>query len=78
MITWVKKYKKTCIYLNYVEHLRVFASTFTGCVSISVFASLDSVPVSITSFAVGIKICVITAGIKKYKSIIKEKKKKPD
>ena len=78
MIKWVKKYKKKCIYLNYAEHLRVFASAVTGCVSISVFASLDSVPVGITSFAVGTKICVITARIKKFKSIIKEKKKKPD
>ena len=33
------------------------------------------VPVGILSSAVGIKLCVITAGIKKYKSIIKKKKK---
>ena len=33
------------------------------------------VPVGIVSSAVGIKLCVITAGIKKYKSIIKNKKK---
>ena len=37
---------------------------------------LVCVPVSITSSAVGIKVCAITAGIKKYKSIIKKKKKK--
>ena len=30
------------------------------------------------SYAVGMKICAITAGIKKYKSIIKKKKKKYD
>ena len=30
------------------------------------------------SSAIGIKICAITAGIKKYKSNIKEKKKKQD
>ena len=47
-------------------------------VSISAFASLVCVPVSITSSAVGLKICLITAGIKKYKSIIKKKKKKDD
>ena len=35
-------------------------------------------PVGITSFAVGLNICVITAEIKKYKSIIKKKKKKHD
>ena len=32
----------------------------------------------ITSSAIGLKICAITAGIKKYKSIIKKKKKKHD
>ena len=29
-------------------------------------------------FWIGLKICVITAGIKKYKSIIKKKRKKDD
>ena len=71
-----EKYKKTCKYLNYVEHLLILVSTITGCVSISAFASLVCVRVGITSSAVGIKICAITAGIKKYKSIIKKKKKK--
>ena len=46
--------------------------------SISAFASLVCVPVRITSAAVGIKICAINAGIKKYKSIIKKNKKKHD
>ena len=31
-----KKCKKTCKYLNYVEHLLILASTVTGFVSISV------------------------------------------
>ena len=56
----------------------ILVSTITGCVSISVFALLVSVPVGITSFAVGIKICTITAGIRKFKSIIKKNKKKHD
>ena len=43
---------------------------------ISAFASLVGIPVGITSSAVELKICVITAGIKKYKSIIKKKEKK--
>ena len=33
------------------------------------------IPVGITSSAVGLKICMITAGTKKYKPIIKEKRK---
>ena len=34
--------------------------------------------VSIESFAVGLKICAITAIVKKYKSIIKKTRKKHD
>ena len=70
--------KKTCKYLNYVEHLLILASTVTGCVTITSFASLVCVPAGITSFAVGTKICGITAGNKKYRSILKKKKKKHD
>ena len=46
--------------------------------SISAFALLFGIPIGITSSAVGLKICAITAEIKKYKSIIKKKKKKHD
>ena len=73
-----EKYKKTCNYLIYGEHLFILASTITSCVSISAFASLVCVPFGITSSALGIKLYAITAGIKKYKSIIKKKKKKRD
>ena len=58
-----------------LKHLLVLVLTVTGCVSISAFASLVCIPVGITSSAVGIKICVVTVGIKKSRSIIKEKKK---
>ena len=33
------------------------------------------IPIGITSSAVGLKMCVVTAGIRKYKSIIKKKRK---
>ena len=71
-----KKHKKICITLNYIEQFLILSSTITGCVSISDFASLIGIPLGITSSAIGLKICVITAGIKKYKSIMKKKKKK--
>ena len=45
---------------------------------ISAFASLVGIPLGITSSAIGLKLCAITAGIKKYKSIVKKKKKKHD
>ena len=70
-----EKYKKTCKYLNYIENLFILASAVTGSVSISPFSSLVYIPVGITSSAVRINIRAITAGIKKYKSIIKRKKK---
>ena len=73
-----EKCKKTCKYLNYIEELLILVSTVTGCVSISTFASLVWVPVRITSSAVEIKICEITARIKKYKLLIRKKKKKHD
>ena len=64
-----KKYKKTWKYLQYVEHLLVPTSAF---------ASLVCVPVGISSSAVGLTIFPITAGIIRYTSIIKKKKKKHD
>ena len=56
----------------------ILVLTVAGSVSISAFASLVTIPAGITSSAVGIKNCGITAGIKKYKSIIKKKKKTHD
>ena len=73
-----KKHKKVCGVLNFIEHFLILVSTVTGCVPISAVVSLVGIPVGITSSAVGLKICLKTAGIKKYKSIIKKKKKKHD
>ena len=73
-----KKLKNVCRVLNYIDHLLIVISTITGYVSISAFASLIGIPIGITSSAIGFKICVITAGIKKYNSLKKKKKKKHD
>lgn len=43
-------------------------------VSISAFASVIGIPVGITGSAVRLKVCVITAWIKKHESINKKKK----
>ena len=40
---------------------------WTGCVSISASASLAGIPVATASSATEIKICAVTAVIKKYK-----------
>ena len=71
-----EKYKKACKFLNHVEHCLILDSAVTGCVSISVFALLVCVSIGIASSAVGLKISATTAGIKKYNSIIKKKKRK--
>ena len=73
-----EKYKMVCTNFKYFEHSLLFLSAVTGCLSISAFASLAGIPVGITSSAVGIKICAITVGIKKYISLIQKKKKKQD
>ena len=65
-----------CRTLTYLQHFLVFVFAVIGCVWISAFASLVGAPIGIASLAVGLKICAITAGIKKCKSIIKKKKKK--
>ena len=70
-----KKHKKVCTALNYIEYFLILASTLNGCVSISILSSLVGVPVGITSSAIGLKICAITAGIKKFKSISKKRKR---
>ena len=64
--------------MNYIDLLPDVISTITGCVSISAFASLVAIPIGVTSSATGLKICVITAKIKKCKPINKKKKKKHD
>ena len=63
-----------CKALNHYDSFLVFVSAFSGCVSISAFASLIFVPVGIASSAVGLENFAVTAGIKK--SIVKKKRKK--
>ena len=73
-----KRHKKVCKILNYTGHLLILASKVTGCVSISALASLVGIPVGIASSEMTAKSSVITAGIRKYKSVIKKKNKKHD
>ena len=64
------------IILNYIEHSLFVISTITGCVSISLFVSLVGISIGITSCAIGLKLSVITAELKNYKSIIMKRKNK--
>ena len=49
--------------LDYIEYLFILVFKVTGCASVSAFASLVGTPINFVSFAVGLKICVITARI---------------
>ena len=69
-----KSHKQVCPTLNYIEHFLILASTITGCVSFSIFASLAAILIGITSSAIGLKLFATNAGIKKYKSIIQKKR----
>ena len=68
-----EKYKKTCKHscwtLAYIS-----INSYWLCFNFA-FAELVAISVGITSSAAGMKICAITAEIKKYKTIIKKKKK---
>ena len=69
-----KKHKKICTTLNYIQHFLILASTVTGFISISAFASLLGILIGITTSEIGLKFCAVTARIKKCMSIINNKK----
>ena len=58
-----RKQKKICKTLNYIEHFLILASTITGCISISSFASLLAISIGIMNTALGLKFCTIAAEI---------------
>ena len=62
--------------MSCLENLLIFVSVVSGCVLISWFASFVGVPVGIMSSAAVLNIYAITPGIKKYKSVIREKREK--
>ena len=71
-----ENHKKVNRTLNCFEYFLIFISAVSRCLSIHAFAFLVGIPTGITGSAVGLKICAIIAGIKKYNSIIKENRKK--
>ena len=70
-----EKHKNVC---RGLITLKNFFSSVSGCISISAFASLVTVPEGITISTVGLTIRSITAGTKNYKSIMKKERKKHD
>ena len=59
-----KKYNKVSMVLNYIQQLLTLFSTITGCVSGCIFSSLVGIPIGVSSFSEGLKICAITTRIK--------------
>ena len=51
--------------LNYPKQLLTLVSAIFGCIWISAFASLVGISVGSGSFSTGLKICAVTAVIKK-------------
>ena len=70
-----ENYKNSFWSVNYIEQFLVFVSAFSVSVFISAFASLAVVPVGIASSTIGIRICAITAGIKKHSQLSIKKEK---
>ena len=71
-----KNLQKVCRLLNYPKYILIFISPVSGYDSISAFTLLVENTVGITSSEMGLKICAITAAIKKHKLIIETKRKK--
>ena len=69
---WVRSIKK---FVGFELYWTLTCFSFYGywMCPISAFASLVGIPVGITGSIVGLRICVITAGIKKHKSIIRKR-----
>ena len=68
-----REQKKVCTTLKYVKHFLILASAIAGCISVAWYSYRNH------ELYNGIKKnCAIAAGIKKFKSIIKKKKKKRD
>ena len=67
--------KKKNICTNYIKLFLTLVFAVTVYISISAFASLIDISKGIMSSTIGLNICAITARIKKYKSIIREKEK---
>ena len=78
MCWWITSTKGGLHNSKLYSTLSYLSFTIIRCISVSDFSSLFGIPIGILSSAIGLKVCGITAGIQKHKSIIKKKKKKHD
>ena len=62
-----------CKTFKYFENFVILVSPVAGCISICYFLSLFGTPMRVKSSGIKLKVCAITAAIKKYEPIIKKK-----
>ena len=62
----IKMQKKICTLLNYTRQFLILVYAVTGCISISIFASLLGIPMEIDRSTTRLKVCAITPEVKKY------------
>ena len=77
MNCWVIRKRKVCNTLNYIEHFFTLVFTVAVCNFISAFVLVD-ISKGIISSMIGLNIFPIIERTKKYKSIIKKKKKEKE
>ena len=68
--------KRVCKTLNYIIYLLNLVYVVIRCVSISALACFASIPVWFANSVVGLKICAKIAGIKRFNSVIKKKRRR--
>ena len=72
------KNKKICTTLKCIGHFVTLVFAATICICISAFGFFVDNSKGIMTSTIGLNICAIIGRIKKYKSIIKKKKKRHD
>ena len=68
--------KRVCKTLNYIIYLLNLAYVVIRCVSISALACFASIPIWFANSVVGWNICAKIVGIKRFKSVIKKKRRR--
>ena len=72
----IEKLKKVCRDLNWFKRFHIFVFDVSACISIFALYLLVDDSIGIANSAVILKISATTAGIKKYRSIMKKKSRK--
>ena len=70
----IKKHRKVCKILSYIDHSLVLFIEISGCVPTFAFTSLIGIPIGMVRSKVRLSNCAITEASKKYKWITKKKK----